>query len=286
MGFTSEYVMAKFKANKDDKVIEDFGNEWTFFNNRASDKNELCRVFNQYFSKFPWSALPKHAEGFDMGCGNGRWAQFVAPRVKVLNCVEPSNAINVAKKNLNNLSNVKFYQETTETCSIKKSSQDFGYCLGVLHHIPDTEKALRDCSDLLKSGAPFLVYLYYDLENRPFWFRVLWMGSNFFRKIVSKQNLRVKLLICYFIALFLYLPLSRLSGFVDKLGLETKNIPLSFYKNKSFYMLKNDALDRFGTRLEKRYSKSEIINMLQNSGFEKIVFSESSPFWCCISVKK
>ena len=33
-----------------------------------------------------------------MGCGSGRWAQFVAPRVKKLFCIDPSEAINVAKK--------------------------------------------------------------------------------------------------------------------------------------------------------------------------------------------
>tara|TARA_E500000178_G_C16910191_1_gene702231 strand:+ start:206 stop:364 length:159 start_codon:yes stop_codon:yes gene_type:complete len=52
--------------------------------------------------------LPKNAVGFDMGCGSGRWAQFVAPKVKTLNCVEPSDAIDVAKKNLTVHTNVKF----------------------------------------------------------------------------------------------------------------------------------------------------------------------------------
>ena len=188
--------MSAFKTNKDEKVIKDFGDEWTLFDNSHINKNELFSVFNRYFSNFPWEALPKKAEGFDMGCGSGRWAQFVAPRVEVLNCIEPSAAINVAKKNLDHFSNINFFHETTETCSIKKASQDFGYCLGVLHHIPDTENALRDCSVLLKNGAPFLLYLYYNFENRPFWFRLLWSGSNLLRKIVSKQNIRVKLLIC------------------------------------------------------------------------------------------
>ena len=36
---------------------------------------------------------------------------------------------------------------------------DFGYSLGVLHHIPDTQSALRACVRKLKAGAPFLLYL-------------------------------------------------------------------------------------------------------------------------------
>ena len=45
--------------------------------------------------------MSKDAVGFDMGCGTGRWAQFVASKVKTLNCVEPSDAIYAAKKNIN-----------------------------------------------------------------------------------------------------------------------------------------------------------------------------------------
>ena len=100
--------------------------------------------------------LPKDAVGFDMGCGTGRWAQFVSPKVKTLNCVEPSDAIYMAKKKLINNGNVIFYNETTENCSIVPGSQDFGYCLGVLHHIPNTQNALNDCTKLLKSGAPYI----------------------------------------------------------------------------------------------------------------------------------
>ena len=33
-----------------------------------------------------------------MGCGSGRWAKVVAPRVGLLNCIEPSSAIKIAKK--------------------------------------------------------------------------------------------------------------------------------------------------------------------------------------------
>jgi len=124
--------------NKDEKVIEEFGEEWTKFDYSSMDIDKLNENFDQYFSIFPWNVLPKDAVGFDMGCGTGRWAQFVAPKVKTLHCVEPSDAINAAKKNLINNKNVTFRKETTENCSLSPGSQDFGYCLGVLHHIPNT----------------------------------------------------------------------------------------------------------------------------------------------------
>ena len=153
--------------NKDEKVIKEFGDEWTKFDHSNLDKAKLKESFNQYFSIFPWEKLRKDAIGFDMGCGTGRWAQFAATNTKVksLNCIEPSEAIHVAEKNLINHKNIKFLKETTENCSLSPNSQDFGYCLGVLHHIPDTQRALNDCIKLLNQ------FIYFQALNHLFQYK-------------------------------------------------------------------------------------------------------------------
>jgi hypothetical protein len=48
-----------------------------------------------------------------------------------------------------------------------------------------------------------------------------------------------------------------------------------------FVMLQNDALDRFGTRLEQRFSKRDIEEMITKAGFDftTLKFSDSEPFW-------
>ena len=273
-------------SNIDKKVIEEFGEEWTKFDYSHIDVKKLNENFNQYFGIFPWDKLPKNAVGFDMGCGTGRWAQFVAPKVKTLNCIEPSDAINVAKKNLIKNKNVAFFRETTENCSLNPASQDFGYCLGVLHHISDTQKALKDCTRLLKTGAPILLYLYYSFENKPIWFKFLWKVSDYIRKFISIAPKPIKYFLAAFIALSVYFPLSRLAYILEKAGLNVENIPLADYRQKPFYQCKNDSLDRFGTRLEQRFSKSQITDMLTNAGCSGIQFSSSTPFWCCVAFKK
>jgi 2-polyprenyl-3-methyl-5-hydroxy-6-metoxy-1,4-benzoquinol methylase len=58
---------------------------------------------------------------------------------------------------------------------------DFGYSLGVLHHVPDTNQGIRDCVSMLKPGAPFLLYLYYALDNRSLAYRFLWKTSDILR---------------------------------------------------------------------------------------------------------
>ena len=52
-------------------------------------------------------------------------------------------------------------------------------------------------------------------------------------------------------------------------------------------MLRNDALDRFGTKLEQRFSKKEISEMIFRAQFDvtTLVFSEVEPFWV-FSVRK
>ena len=272
--------------NQDKKVIEDFGDEWTKFDYSNIDNTKLKESFDQYFSIFPWKMLPDEAIGFDMGCGTGRWAQYVAPKVQTLNCIEPSDAINVAKKNLLRYGNVNFLKETTENCSLSPNSQDFGYCLGVLHHIPDTQKALNDCTRLLKSGAPILLYLYYNFENKPAWFRALWKLSDYVRRFVSISPRPIKHLLSILIAYVVYFPLAKTAYMLEKLGFNVESIPLSDYRRKPFYQCKNDALDRFGTRLEQRFSKADISKMLLNAGCENIEFSPQTPFWCCIAFKK
>ena len=73
---------------------------------------------------------------------------------------------------------------------------------------------------------------------------------------------------------------------IPKIGFNIESIPLSHYRDKNFYQMKNDSLDRFGTRLEKRFSKEEIIDMLIDAGMEKIIFSQNDPYWVCLSYKK
>jgi len=268
------------------KTIESFGNEWKKFDQNSLDKKYLDIDFNKYFKTFPFKLINKSSEGYDMGCGTGRWAKFIAPKVKRLNCIEPSNAINVAKKKLKNFSNINYYNEKILECSLKKNSQDFGYILGVLHHLPDPLSGLRKCAEFLKPGAPILIYFYYSFENRPLWFRLIWKISDLLRKLICRMPNLIKNIICEIIALTIYLPFSRFAKFLNFLNFNPSNIPLYEYRNKPIYTLRTDSRDRFGTIIEHRMSKKEISLMMEKSNFTNIKFSEESPFWCVSAVKK
>ncbi len=268
--------------NIDKDTVESFGDEWTRFDQSMMTEFEARRLFECYFRIFPWGELPSGSEGFDMGCGSGRWAHFVASRVGFLNCVDPSNAIDIAKKNLLIHKNIAFFRAAAGESFLPRASQDFGYSLGVLHHVPDFAAALRSCVDLLKPGAPFLLYVYYSLDSRPGWYRFLWFCSNLFRRFISGLPGGVKRLVTDILAVCIYLPLARLSLGLERLGFNVENIPLSFYRRSSFYVMRTDSRDRFGTPLESRFSREELQRLMIEAGLTNIRFSDSPPFWCAV----
>ncbi len=268
-------------SNIDPKTVEGFGEEWAAFDQFALDEDEHRELFDGYFALFPFEELAE-AEGFDLGCGSGRWAALVAPRVGKLHCIDPSaKALDVARRRLADFGNAEFHCAGVDEMPIADESQDFGYSLGVLHHIPDTQAAMEACVRKLKPGAPFLVYLYYNFDNRPAWFRTLWKASEVFRYPIARLPFRVRRQVTNVIAATVYLPLARTARLLEKSGRNVASFPLSAYRNLSFYTMRTDALDRFGTRLEQRFSKAQIAEMMTKAGLTDIEFGASVHWVAC-----
>jgi SAM-dependent methyltransferase len=278
----------KWKAmmkNINEKVVDSFGDEWKHYDQSIMTEREAKLAFEDYFSIFPWESLPSGAEGVDMGCGSGRWARFVAPKVGKLHCVDPSDAIDVARKNLSEYSNVVFHRASLDSSELKPLSLDFAYSLGVVHHVPDTGAAIKAIADLLKPGAPLLLYIYYSFENRSELFKFIWRCSDLLRRVICILPSKIKAIVTDIIAAFIYFPLSRMALILELLGLKVDGFPLYYYRNRSFITLRTDSRDRFGTALEKRFSKEEIFQMMQSAGLEKIVFAKNTPYWCALGTK-
>lgn len=267
-------------SNIDPLTVSGFGDEWAAFDQSKLQGTEYQQLFDAYFGIFPFDSLPPRSEGFDLGCGSGRWAAGVAPRVGILHCIDPSEqALEVARRRLAELPNVHFHLAASHSIPLADGSQDFGYSLGVLHHIPDTRAALEDCTRKLKAGAPFLLYLYYRFDNRPGWFVAVWKMSEVLRRRISRMPFRFRKAITTVFATFFYWPLARFYAVLEKVGCDVSHFPLSGYRNLSFYTMRTDALDRFGTRLEQRFTRSEVAAMMRSAGLKDIRFREAEPFW-------
>ncbi len=269
--------------NLDERTVAGFGDEWSTFDQSDVPVDELAATFRAYFADFPWHELPADAEGFDLGCGSGRWARFVAPRVGVLHCIDASDAaLEVARQSLRDEPRCRFHLASVDTMALADGSMDFGYSLGVLHHVPDTRRAIASAARTLKPGAPLLLYLYYALENRPWWYRALWRASDRGRRVFAALPHRAKVAGSTAIAAGVYLPLARLARLLEARGKPVEGLPLSFYRHRGFHTIRTDAYDRFATRLEQRFTASQIRSMMAAAGLEDIVFSSQPPYWCAV----
>ncbi len=267
----------------DPSTVDGFGYEWTKFDQSDVPAHEQETLFGQYFSLFPWDNLPPKARGFDLGCGSGRWARLVAPRVGHVLTIDASKA--ALKVATYNAPRCRPLQASAGALPLRSSSMDFGYSLGVLHHIPDPQAGLADAVRVLKPGAPFLVYLYYAFDNRPTWYRKLWQASDLVRRLVSRFPMPLRYSVSQVVAGVVYWPLARSARLVERTGRDVDTMPLTAYRNRSFYAMRTDALDRFGTRLERRFTKLEVRELLTKAGLERIQISDEMPYWCAVGVK-
>lgn len=281
---------SKKDENLDQGVIDSFGHEWATFDYGETETSEaLDAQFMAYCAPIDLNQFnPKTSVAGDFGAGSGRWASRLIQYFSLVYALEPSDgASTVLKKKFSGEAKIVVLQETVGANSIPLASLDLAMSLGVLHHIPDTGLAIKDVSRRIKPGGVFLCYLYYSLENKPTFYKLIFKAVDGVRRVISVLPQRIKQLVTSAIAALIYWPLARFSKVLNKLGVNTSNIPLHHYADMPFVMLANDALDRFGTSLEQRFSKAEITEMLRAAGFDiaTLKFSDSEPFWT-FSVKK
>lgn len=273
--------------NFDPVTVQSFGEEWKNFHGFSDE--EIHKFGDVYFDVVPDEALGEKTIAIDFGCGSGRWTKYIHGKVGAIAAVDPSDAIYSASHLLKDVPNVSLYKASIDKLPFNDNYFDFGFSLGVLHHIPDTAKAMKDCVAKIRPGGYFLVYLYYNLDNRGRFFKLLFHLSNFFRTGISKLPGRLKRFVCDVLAVVFYMPWVGLSRLLKLVGVSKKirnKIPLHAYEEASFYIIRNDSLDRFGTPLEQRFSRKEIQVMMENAGLTNIQFSENIPYWHAVGRKK
>lgn len=271
--------------NIDEKVVNDFGEEWLKFNEFTV--KDIKKTGDEYFDLIDDKIVNQQSYAIDIGCGTGRWSKYLSGRAGFIEAVDPSDAIFAAVKTLNGVENVRLTRASVETLPFKNETFDFAMSVGVLHHIPDTVKALTDCVKKLKTGGYFYVYLYYNMDNRGSLFKALFHVSDASRKAIAVLPTSIKKFVCDVLAVCVYMPIILIVKFLLFMGL-TKlalKLPLSAYHNKSFFIIRNDSLDRFGTRLEQRFSAKQVKEMMENAGLSDIVISPKTPYYHAIGKK-
>ncbi|MBK7433220.1 MAG: class I SAM-dependent methyltransferase [Chitinophagaceae bacterium] len=275
----ADFTHSKEDANIDMDVVKSFGEEWNKFHEFS--KKTIDLICREYFDIIDESIVNKDTYMIDIGCGSGRWSEYFLDKAAFIEAVDPSDAVFAADKLLGKSDKLRITRASINTLPWPDETFDFGMSVGVLHHIPDTRLALEECVKKIKKGGHFYVYIYYKLDNRGILFKSLFYCSDIIRRVVSKMPSFLKKGICDILAVVAYMPFILLSRLLKWVGLKklSQMLPLSAYANKSFYVIRNDSLDRFGTKLEHRFTKAEIESMMKEAGLTNIRFGNDSAFW-------
>lgn len=249
-----------------------FGAEWT---EHGQILEEHETEFRQYFDIVDLASL-QQARVCDLGCGSGRWSSFLRDRCRELVLVDFSQAIYVARQNLQDAPNVLFFKCDILQLPFANDFADFIMCLGVLHHLPiPCLEAVRNLKHLARRQ---LIFLYYALDNRPFYFR--WLLAAVTRVRLALAHFRSPLfrkIFSRFGAAFLYMPLVALGRLLRPFGL-SKYVPLyEFYRNKTLTRVEQDVYDRFFTRIEQRVSRAQIMELKRE--YSDVKVSDGLPYW-------
>lgn len=267
-----ESSTAALKAETDLGVQASFGKEWETYSNLM---NEHAEEFHQYFDLVNLNEL-KTERVCDLGCGMGRWSYFLAPLCRELVLVDFSDAIFYARKNLEAFEHCLFFMGDIRNLPFRKKFSDICICLGVLHHLPDS--TIEMVRRLSRYADNHLVYLYYAIESRPFYFRYLFGLVDLLRRAACRlRSQRLRLVLNLLLVTLLYYPMIVLGKVAElfKLG---KYVPLfESYAGKSFKRISQDCYDRFFTGIEKRFTKEEIRQL--GDTYSQIIISEGMPYW-------
>lgn len=263
-------------AMTDESFAEDvqfsFGEEWKVYSDLLLEHQ---REFQQYFDLVELSSL-RDKRVCDLGCGMGRWSHFLQPHVSELVLLDFSDAIFVARRNLAAARNCLFFMGDLQHLAFKPDFADLIFSLGVLHHLPTP--CLEQVRRLRPYSPKLLIFLYYALDNRPWYFRsilslvsvvrrrVSGVRSGWFRKAFSLAG-----------TFGIYLPLILLGWLLEPFGLSS-HVPLyDFYRSKGVRRIEQDVYDRFFTSIEQRVSRTEILTL--TDAFQRVQISEELPYW-------
>lgn len=210
----------------------------------------------------------------DAGCGEGIDLVNQAKRagVEIVGAELSPGGCWASQRRTHGLATAHVVQADLGTLPFPAGRFDFIYSYGVLHHMTDPSRGLRELVRVAKPGAWVAAYLYEDFSDRnPLWRVLLWMG-NLPRQVTTRLPRRLLYLLCQLFspAVYLfftvpYLLLRRLGG---PMARWIRRMP--FRHAKSPWSLVGDLFDRFSAPVEHRYSRSSAEQLFRQAGLRQV----------------
>jgi len=243
------------------RTAESFAYEWRHFGDR---RDEWRKNFLDYMRPHP-PAFFKGRLVLDVGAGSGRHSFEAARCGARVVAVDLGQSIDVARRNLPD--EVLTVQADAERLPFSPASFDFVMSIGVLHHLPDPERALKSIARFARPGGRVHIYLYWLPPYGSH--RTVLQLVGLVRRVSVRLPHRLLHVLCYPLAAGLYVavvrPYRELRARPHGRSLVAR-FPLKTYADYPFGVLVNDQFDRFSAPLEHRYGEGEVREMLVRSG--------------------
>lgn len=172
-----------------DDYAASFGYQWNLFREEQIDSVNSTRISAaRLYSETEWTDDWLRGKWvLDAGCGAGRFLDVVSQTEAEVVGMDISSAIDAAKKTLAGRANVHLVQASIYEPPFRSGAFDGLYCIGVIQHTPDPQRALRTLPRLLKAGGRIAVTIY---ERKPW---TLLYGKYLIRPVTRRLSDRALL---------------------------------------------------------------------------------------------
>ena len=248
------------------RTAESFAYEWTHF-------GRLRPEWRKNFLDYLQPHSPESLAGklvIDVGTGSGRHSAQAAELGARVAAVDLGRSIDVARRNLP--SEVLTVQADAERLPFAPETFDLVMSIGVLHHLPDTQRALAGLVPFVSVGGHLHVYLYWLPALR--WHREVLRLLTAARRVTVKLPYRVLHELCYPLSAALWLGAVAPRRFLrsrPRAAWLTNALPLKAYAEYPFGVLVNDQFDRFSAPIEQRFTRAQVHVMLERAGLDRVV---------------
>jgi SAM-dependent methyltransferase len=261
------------------RTAETFAHEWEHFGRLREEWGLNFRGYVQPLSE-DWFAGKLV---LDVGTGSGRHSHQAAMLGADVVACDLGDAIDVARRNLPD--SVLTIQADAEDLPLAEASFDLVMAIGVLHHLPDTGRALRRIVRHARPGGRVHIYLYWVPEVR--WHRSALRLVTRLRGITTRMPHTALRVLCYPLAAMLlvafvlpYRILRRIPA-LDRLA---RLLPLKAYADYPFAVLVNDQFDRFSAPIEQRFTRQQVEDLLRSAGLtDRVVIAHDG--WVASGVR-
>ena len=250
-----------------------FGLQWNLFRRTQLDSFSGQPISRHRFLNYTNWTEPemRGALVLDVGCGAGRFTEIALSLGARVVALDYSSAVDACRLNHQGKEGLSIVQGDIYRLPLKEGVFDRVYCLGVLQHTPDVERAFRALPPVLKEGGALAVDLYPKL-----WTDVLW-PKYWLRPLTRRMRAETLFQTVRTGVRWLW-PVSLALGRVPVVGRKLRHAipivnyegvyPLSPEQLKDWAVL--DTFDMFGPAFDQPQSAEILEGWMRSSGLEDV----------------